>query len=222
MNDITALKLTAFVAAAEWLSSIFSAPPSPQRVAQGAARQEQDALRWMGELLNAPAVVEALCATLTQDAPESLAVHLQRRYTMLFESIFRHRAVLPYESAWQDPGASSTLVARPASEMSAVLRLLDVRISADCPEPPDHLAIELAALATALHDGQSAVAIDLLSRLENWVPKFASALTQQDSGGFYAAAGELLLALIDEASVVLKRAETVAVSIIEERSGASV
>src|SRR5699024_7679847 len=109
--------------------------------------------------LQAPAAAEALCDKLTQDTPENLAVHLQRRYTALFEGIFRHRAVLPYESAWQENGVP-TLGGKPVAEMEAVLRDLDVHVSADCCEPADHLAIELAALTAALSGGYTSVATE--------------------------------------------------------------
>lgn len=210
LPDVSALIMTA-----EWLSDVFIAPPSTQRVAHAATPQGQEALRWIGEQLDAPAAAQTLCRALVQEAPEGLAVHLQRRYTALFEGIFQHRAVLPYESAWQ--GSSAT----PVAEMQATLRALDLHVSEACCEPPDHLAIELASLVASLRDGREAIAIGLVSRLEDWGPGFSAALARQDPGGFYAAAGELLLALIRTATAVLAINDPAAVPVAERREGES-
>jgi TorA-specific chaperone len=197
--------ISALVVAAEWLSGIVITPMSSQQVAQVSATPGQDALRWMGKQLKASAAAEVLRRILDRADSENLAVHLQRRYTALFEGIFRHRAVLPYESAWQGEDGSS-LGGESVVEMKAVLRALDLHVSADCCEPPDHLAIELAALAAALRGGRDTIAADLVQRLQVWVPAFTEALNRQDSGGFYAGAGNLLLALIREAPAALTAA----------------
>lgn len=219
MSEMTAQKFTAIITAAEWLSGVFSAAPSIQRVEQASAPQEQEALRWIGEKLDAPRVVETLRKILTQDAPEELSVYLQRSFTQLFEGIFRNRSVLPYESAWIDREAGPNNGSCPVIEMNAVLYALDMRVSEDCPEPSDHIAVELAALSTALRDGQDSVAIELLGRLQSWVPNFAEVLAEQDVSGFYAASGELLLALISQASLELKNAKTATVIKTEENLG---
>ncbi|WP_017429399.1 TorD/DmsD family molecular chaperone [Vreelandella jeotgali] len=206
----------ALIAAAEWLSDVFRAPP-PGELHQADAQQEQPTLRWLGRQLDAEAPARALEDALTRQPPEGLGVHLQRRYTALFEGIFQHRAVLPYESAWQ-PGADGPALGGPSvASMDATLRALDLHVSEDCCEPPDHLAIELEALATALRDGQTATADDLTQRLASWVPPFNEALNARDANGFYAAAGNLLTALIDRAGSAPETADTAAVN--ERRQG---
>jgi len=220
MSRDTMPDVSALITAAEWLSDVFGAPPSPQRVAHAATPQGQEALRWIGDQLDAPAEAQALCRVLAQQAPDSLAVHLQRRYTALFEGIFQHRAVLPYESAWQ-AGATPLLGGTPVAEMEATLRALDLHVDKACCEPPDHLAIELATLSVALRGGQDAVAADLVSRLRDWVPGFSAALHQQDPDGFYATAGDLLLALIRKAAAVLAIIEPAAAPVTERREGES-
>ncbi|MGO1500949.1 MAG: TorD/DmsD family molecular chaperone [Marinobacter sp.] len=208
----------ALVIAAEWLSGVFIAPLSQQQVIDANAAPAQDTLRWVGEQLGAPAVAEALCRTLDQQAPEELTVQLQRRYTALFEGIFRDRAVLPYESAWHGDDRS-TLGGQPVAVMNDLLRDLDLHVSTDCVEPADHLAIELAALVAALSSGQNTVAASLLLRLQSWTPAFADALKQQDPDGFYAAAGQLLLALIRTEPAALLMTDPAAASANEQREG---
>ncbi|HSH47715.1 MAG TPA: molecular chaperone TorD family protein [Halomonas sp.] len=203
--------------AAEWLSGLFIAPLSPQQVAEAGAAPSKNALRRIGAQLGAPTTAEKLCGVLEGKEPESLTVQLQRRYTALFEGIFRHRAVLPYESVWRDE--SATLDGDSVTEMNAVLRELDVHISSDCCEPANHLAIELAALAAALGAGQTSVAVDLVKRLDGWAPAFASALKRQDPEGFYAAAGELLLALIRTAQTALRVTESATATVNKQSEG---
>lgn len=221
-SRVTGPDTSVLIVVAEWLSGIFMAPMSSQQVMHAGTRAGQEALRWMGEQLEVSAAAEALCRSLGQDDAEKLAVHLQRRYTALFEGIFRHRAVLPYESAWQG-SERPALGGESVVEMKAVLRALDRHVSNDCCEPPDHLAIELAALSAALHEGQDTIAADLVYRLQGWVPAFTEALFRQDPDGFYAGAGKLLLALIHEASAVLMVEQPAAAFVpefvLEQREG---
>lgn len=188
----------ALVAAAEWLSGIFMAPMSSQQVEAAGTEPGLQALRWMGSQLEATTAVGVLCGIFEQDDAEATAVSLQRRYTALFEGIFRHRAVLPYESAWRGQGPA--LGGEAVTEMQALLRRLDLHVSHDCREPADHLAIELAALSAALRGDKHRIAAELVQRLQGWVPAFIEALRRQDPDGFYAAAGELLLAASEAAS----------------------
>ncbi|MCK9236953.1 MAG: molecular chaperone TorD family protein [Thiopseudomonas sp.] len=192
MSQNSKLNVDAIIVVAEWLSELFGAPATTEHITQIATSQAQESLQWIGEQLNASAQIQALNAILTRDHPAPLAVHLQRRYTTLFEGIFKHRAVLPYESAWR--GGDLAI-----AEMKAVLRALDVHVDKNYHEPADHLAIELAALSVALRDEQYRQAAELVERLEGWVPSFSTALHLQDKDGFYAAAADLLLALLHNA-----------------------
>lgn len=203
--------------AAQWLSGVFIAPLSLQQVSDACTAPSLDLLRHTGEQLDSSATAQKLCNLLGQDTPENLTVHLQRRYTALFEGIFRNRAVLPYESSWSGEGPA--LCGQSMSAMNAILRDLDVHVSRDCCEPADHLAIELAALVAALEGGHTTVAAGLVQRLQRWVPAFAEALTRQDPQGFYAAAGELLLALLRTAPSALMTMTPATAPVNEQREG---
>lgn len=199
--------VSALIPAADWLGSVFAAPPDAELVEAYVDPAGRKTLAQMGERLNARKTLRALEQALTREASAPLAVTLQRRYTALFEGVFRHRAVLPYESAWQ-PGTDGTVLGgTPVTDMEATLRALDLHVSGECREPADHLAIELAALAMALRDGQDTIAREMTCRLQRWVPAFCAALSCQDTDGFYAAAGDLLLALIHESAAALAMAD---------------
>lgn len=210
--------VNALIVASHWLSGLFSAPLSQQQVIDARTAPGQDGLRWIGAQLDATATADTLCRTLAQDTVENLTVRLQRNYTTLFEGIFADRSVLPYESAWQDQ-QHATLGGVAVVEMNILLRNLDMHISADCCEPADHLAIELAALATALDTGHNNIAQDLLRRLRDWTPAFSQALQRQDPNGLYALAGQLLLALTHAASITLMPTMPVMASVNQHPQG---
>lgn len=184
------------VIAAQWLSQVFGVPATTEHIEQLTAQPAQDSLRWLGEQLDAQAQVQTLSTLLTRDKPDALALHLERRYTALFEGIFRHRAVLPYESAWRKSDLA-------IAEMNDILRTLALHVDKNCCEPPDHLAIELAALAQALSEQHYRIAAELVERLASWVPNFSTALHLQDKDGFYAAAADVLQALLNTAQTAL-------------------
>ncbi len=213
MTNDTIADVSAFIDTATWLSSVFSAPMSVQQLTHSAAAPGQAALNWMGEQLKAQDTTNKLSHALIHGTPESVATDLQRNYTMLFEGIFRHKSVLPYESAWRQSDIP------PAVDMDATLRALDLHVSEGICEPSDHLAIELAALAAALLQEQRTTAIDLVCRLHQWVPEFSAALAKRDPNGFYAAAGELLLALIREMTKSLVGTKPVAAYLSERHEG---
>lgn len=208
--------VTAFIDTAEWLSSVFAAPLSARQVTHGAAMPGQAALGWMGEQMDAIPVTQVLSQALAKETPESVATHLQRHYTALFEGIFRHKSVLPYESAWCQSEVA------PAAQMDATLRALDLHVSDDVCEPSDHLAIELATLAAALRDDKRTIAADLVRRLQGWVPGFTTALAQKDTSGFYDAAGQLLLALIRKMTAVFVTSTLTAAQLTERHEGESI
>lgn len=196
MNQSRHTKSDGFIVASQWLSELFGTPVSVAHIEQTLTQPAQQTLGWLAEQLDVAAEMHTILSILQQDHSNVLAVHLQRRYTTLFEGIFRNRAVLPYESAWS--GKDTAI-----PEMHALLRALEMHVSEDCCEPADHLAIELAALAYALHAEHYPIAIQLLNRLQNWTPGFAQALQQQDKDGFYAAAADILVALLNKASNAL-------------------
>ncbi|GAA3895987.1 molecular chaperone TorD family protein [Halomonas cibimaris] len=210
--------IATLMAAADWLGGAFAAPPDAEWVEANAAPAGRDARAQIGERLRAQETARAIDRALTREAPAALAVTLQRRYTALFEGIFPPSAVLPYESAWQ-PGTDGTVLGgTPVAEMEATLRALDRHVSGAYREPADHLSVELAALAMALGESQTALARAMTRRLQGWVPAFCAALSRQDADGFYAAAGDLVLALIGESAAALEGEEAIATERIEGES----
>ena len=169
------------VIAAQWISQVFGVPATTEHIEQLTAQPAQDSLRWLGEQLDAQAQVQTLSTLLTRDKPDALALHLERRYTALFEGIF-DLAI---------------------AEMNDILRTLALHVDKNCCEPPDHLAIELAALAQALSEQHYRIAAELVERLASWVPNFSTALHLQDKDGFYAAAADVLQALLNTAQTAL-------------------
>ena len=180
---------------ADWLALQFLTPPDVARIEAGRSDQGQAALREIGMLLDRQDAAEALCHKLADGSAADVTVALQRRYTALFEGIFRQRGLPPYASVWDGTGR---LYGPAVGRMQRLLRELDLRLDQSCCEPPDHLAIQLAALAEALRQGRSGLVPALLSELA-WVDRFASYLTVADSNGYYEAVAQLLSAFVVKA-----------------------
>jgi len=99
----------------------------------------------------------------------------------------------PYESVFIDPSAmlmaSATAQVQSLYDRSGWTPPSELRIGA-----PDHLGVELLALAAWLAAGQTESARILLTRcLALWAPVFVLALRRLDPHPFYAALGELTL-----------------------------
>ncbi|QBP12531.1 molecular chaperone [Cupriavidus metallidurans] len=195
------LEDVAFVA--DWLAQQFLEPPDAARILAIQGIQGQVAVHWIGSVLAQEEAADAICRTLNADTPEALAASLQRRHTQLFEGIFRQRSLPPYASIWDGTGH---LFGAAIDRTQESLRALNVHIDSSCPEPADHISIQLVALAESLRQAQLGPAGALLANLRAWMPRFATALIQLDGDGFHGQLGRLLIALPDRvASLALSK-----------------
>ena len=180
---------------ADWLALQFLTPPDATRIEAGRSAQGQAALREIGMLLDRPDAAETLCGKLADGSSQDVTVALQRRHTALFEGIFRQRGLPPYASVWDGTGR---LYGPAVGRMQELLRGLDLHLAETCCEPADHIAIQLAALAEALRQGNSELVSALLDELA-WVDRFAAFLTVADGNGYYDAVAQLLGAFLAKA-----------------------
>lgn len=180
---------------AEWFAAVFMGPLSSTAIQVQQEPPAREALQHMCTALGQPKVAARLLAHLTDEEPHTAAVDLERQYTRLFSGVDGPRTVPLYESAYSDGGP--LLFGKPVSEMQATLRQLDFSVTENCQEPPDHLAIELAALALALRHGNDEAAEALLARLRAWTPEFRRRLRSADAAGFYHGAASLLESYVD-------------------------
>jgi TorA-specific chaperone len=180
---------------ADWLALQFLTAPDAARIGAGRSTEGQAALRQIGVLLDRRDAAEALCHKLANGSAPEVTVALQRRYTALFEGIFRQRGLPPYASVWDGTGR---LYGPAVGRMQALLRELDLHLDQTCCEPPDHIAIQLAALAEALRQGRTELVPALLDELR-WAVRFAASLTAADGNGYYGAVAQLLNAFVEKA-----------------------
>ena len=180
---------------ADWLALQFLTPPDAARIEAGRSDHGQAALRQIGMLLDCQDEVETLCRKLVDGPVDDVTVALQRRHTALFEGIFRQRGLPPYASVWDGTGR---LYGPAVGRMQGFLRDLDLRLDQTCCEPPDHVAIQLAALAEALRQGRSKLVPALLDELR-WVNQFSAALIEADGTGYYSVVAQLLNAFVEKA-----------------------
>ena len=154
-------------------------------------------LREMGEVLGNETLMARLGQHLSEGTEEEVTVALQRRYTALFEGVFPRRCALPYASAWQGSGR---LYDAPVARMQKLLQVLDMELAQTCHEPPDHLAVQLAALAQALRQARWPTVQALLVEMD-WVAPFCRAMARLDGEGYYGVMAEVLSAVLGRVSI---------------------
>jgi TorA maturation chaperone TorD len=121
----------------------------------------------------------------------------------------------PYETEYH-PNAEPFFRAQQMADVAGFYRAFGLEPSLDTPERPDHVALELEflafvllkkrlALAAAAEDPAAAEHAGVCAEAERdffrdhlawWLPAFATALRRQAGGGFYAAVGTALAALV--------------------------
>jgi len=168
----------------DWLAGVLCAPMSVEAV--GACRSREGVVLFAAihEELGYMPGIEAMRSVLdTRDSDERLAARLSNRYVRLFEGPGGPATVSLYESTYA--GKGRRLHQQPAAAMEALLRRCGMAVRAGHGEPPDHLSLEAALLATLLRIGDRNAADELRTRLLEWVPQVAVACAAADPGGFY-------------------------------------
>ena len=94
----------------------------------------------------------------------------------------------PYEALWRDEGKrleQGRLMSTATASVTRLYRSLDIAVRRDAHELPDHLVVELEALAYAL-DADNEAADELLhEHLLRWVPKLAATVEREAELDFY-------------------------------------
>ena len=186
---------------AEWLSAQFLAPPAAAMV-EAARSVRGQLLAQMGALLDRPDEMGRLRSLLSADAVPVVVQGLQRSHVALFEGIFRNRSVAPYASVWDGTGR---LFGPAVERMQRLLHDLDIRLDEDFHEPPDHLGVQLQALAEALRQPQAARVARVLDELA-WTERFAAALGRLDGDGYFGVAARLMPPLLERAGWSVQQA----------------
>lgn len=199
MNDLprpaafAGLDARDLVALFNWLSAVFAAPPDRNSIA---SYRRGPAVVWLDGVASLPCCSDAVARmrrALEIDADDALVVaRVSSAYGLLFEGIGGPKTVSPYKSVHRDGGR---LFGAPAGEMEAILAAHDLSVAASAHEAPDHLAVELAAAALLLADGEPD-AKAMIERLSGWVPAFAAECAAADANGFWAGAAAVLTAIV--------------------------
>ena len=170
---------------------------APLEAADIAALRADRRLGGLAPLCDRPAGQRARGVLAGLGEPEAAASDLNAAFCCLFLGAGGPDGnAPPYESAYSGSGR---LFQEPAAEMAKLLAAHGLGLAEGCCEPADHLAIELALLASLLARPEPAAA--LVDRLLGWVPSFAARCAACDATGFYAALAALLHAfLLDQAT----------------------
>jgi TorA-specific chaperone len=176
-----------------WLAAVFAAPPDRDSIA---SYRRGPAAAWLAGVASLPGcdrAVACMQGALDAEADDALVVaRIGSAYGMLFEGIGGPKTVSPYESVHRDGGR---LFGAPAAEMEAMLAAHDLSVAVSAHEAPDHIAVELAAGALLLAEGEPD-AEAIIARLRDWVPAFAADCAAADANGFWAGAASVLIAIV--------------------------
>ena len=181
----------------DWLAGLLSAPMSVGAVAACRSCEGRVLFHAIGDELGCSIGIAAMCSAIDSDERDDVvATRLAGVYMRLFEGPGGPATVSLYESTYAGP--TRRLNQQATATMEAMLRRCDIAVRADCGEPPDHLALEVALLSTLIRSGERVAAAEMRHRLQRWVPHPAAACADADPTGFYrgalAALHETLLA----------------------------
>ena len=181
----------------DWLAAQFIRAPQREQVHAARSVVGQMLLREMCDVLGNETLMARLGRHLSEGTEEEVTEALQRRYTALFEGVFPRRCALPYASAWQGSGR---LYDAPVARMQKLLQVLDMELAQTCHEPPDHLAVQLAALAQALRQARWPTVQALLVEMD-WMAPFCRAMARLDGEGYYGVMSEVLPVALAQVSI---------------------
>jgi TorA-specific chaperone len=182
----------------DWLSALFSREIPAESLRSCAGGEAAAQLDILAQAPGLAALTERLRA-LSADA-DAAARDLAGDFAFLFLGVAGSHGAPPYESSWRDP---DRLTCRAEEAwMRVLLRDLDMRVAADFPEPADHVAVQLAAMAELSRRADRSrraheQAATLAARMAEWLPTFSLACRRGDRSGFYTQLAEAAVAFVD-------------------------
>ena len=168
----------------DWLAGVLSAPMAVATVA--ACRSREGAVLFAAiedEFGDLPGIAAMRTAFDTAESDAQVAARLSGCYMRLFEGPGGPATVSLYESTYANP--ARLLHQQATADMECILRRCDLAVRAGYGEPPDHVSLEVALLASLLRNGDQMPAEDLRGRLMRWVPQVTAACAVADQTGFY-------------------------------------
>jgi TorA-specific chaperone len=179
-------------AAYRWLAALFAGEPSAETLAIYAS---PDGAALLDDLATLPALAPAagtLAALAADPDRRSRALDLAGAFARLFHGVGGRRAAPPCASVWLSE--RGTMWQEQAGAAADDLARLDLRLADQFREPPDHVSVQLSAMATLIERGDAAAQTALLERrLLSWIGAFRDACVAGDRHGFYAAAAQGLV-----------------------------
>ena len=179
----------------DWVAGLFMAPLTLSVVAYYRSAEGISLLDALATESGSTQPIEQMKQALAAGNGVSAERNLSLSYTRLFEGVSGPETVSLYES-YYSAGGGGRLFQSSAGDMASLLQRLGASVTEGCGEPPDHLSIELAALATLLRRRAAAEVTALCARLRAWAPLFAMHCARADDGGFYDGAAKWLNALL--------------------------
>jgi len=171
-----------------WLAGIFARETPAHVVAFYRSPAGSALLRGLAGLSPLEPFVKALRARLeTETTPQMLALDLAGAYARLFHGAGGRLGAPPCASFYLSETAR--MMQADASETRAILDALDLRLSDEMHEPPDHVAVQLAVMAHLAETADDRMQAEWLdTRLVPWLDAFAMRCARAPRPDIYAVA----------------------------------
>lgn len=178
-----------------WISAQFAREPTPQLLA---AYRSQDGRALLQNLAHISPLTPAVddIALWIDDATEAdldiIARDLAADYAKLFLGAGGRRTAPPYRSFYA--ANEGRMIQTPAVDMQHIMQQLDIRMSDELPEPPDHIAVQLAVMAALVQTSSTAKQARFLGdHLLDWVDTFCARCIMVSAFGFYTSVARALV-----------------------------
>ena len=146
---------------------------------------------WRGGWLDAADTARSLGCCGADLVPLAAALDDEAELLAEYERLFVGPGRVPcppYEALWRDDGKrleQGRLMSAATSSVTRLYRSLDLAVRRDAHELPDHLVVELEALAYALGEDEQAADELLDEHLLRWVPKLSATVEREAELEFY-------------------------------------
>lgn len=180
-----------------WLAGVFAREMPAETVAIYRSPEGLALLDALEELSPLAAVVQALRARMeTEVSNEQLARDLASTFARLFHGAAGRRSAPPCASFYLSETAR--MMQADAGHTRASLDALDLQMSDEMREPPDHISVQLAVMAHLAETADDSTQADWLeNRLLTWIDAFASRCAQAPQPDIYASVARAAAKLCD-------------------------
>lgn len=190
-----------------WLAGLFAHEPTVATLRAYRSEDGDALLTALGEIDALTPIAEMIQGWLPNASPNDLrgiARDLSGEFSRFFLGVGGRRSAPPYQSFYDNP--NGRLMQQSASAMQNELRQRAAQIAPTFPEPPDHIAVQLAVMAELVESADRAEQAAYLERhLLGWIGEFRDRCAALSRYGFYTHAAVAVVDFINRDIATLKK-----------------